>query len=260
MHGGVSFMSLLYRKMIFIFSLFLSILYCQYAGAADLYFSNLLWHVRDGFGGPGPNNWSNKNAWVDANGWLHLKISKIGNKWYCPEVVTDQRFGFGEYWFYTIGDLTNFDPNLVLGLFHYTEPDIGPDGTNEIDIEFSRWGDPNFPPGGYTVYPAVTGFSPVNKVFNFSLSGTYTTHGYVWNSTNILFRSGHGHYTNYPKLIFSWNFAPVNFTKRIPQRPMPLHLNFWLLNGWAPTNGQAREIIIRQVCYKPLVGVGNCPT
>lgn len=221
-------------------------------------FSNLLWHVRDGFGGPGPNNWSSNNAFVDANGFLHLKITRVNNKWYCPEIYTDKRLGFGKYYFYTIGVLNNLDQNIIFGLFHYTTPDIGPDGTNEIDIEFSRWGDPNFPPGGYTVWPAVTGFKPSNLTFNFTQSGTYTTHGYTWHNDNILFQSGHGHYPNYPLPIKSWRFAPANFTKLIPQHPMPMHINLWLLQGKPPVNGQELELVIKKFCYVPDIGTGNC--
>lgn len=223
-----------------------------------LYFSNLLWHVKEGRGGPGPNNWSRNNVWVDASGRLHLKISKINGVWYCPEVYTDKRLGFGEYTFYTIGRIDTLDRNLVLGLFHYTTPDIGPDTTNEIDIEFARWGDPNHPIGNYTVWPAVTGIRPTTHVFNVSLDGTYTTHGYHWSSQSISFKSGYGHYPNFPYLIHAWRYAPSDYTRRIPQHAMPMHLNFWLLRGMPPINGQEAEIIISKFCYKPVVGVGNC--
>ena len=48
--------------------------------------------------------------------------------------------GFGRYQFQVIGRIDQLDPNVVLGLFKYPTPDVGPDGTNEIDIEFAQWG------------------------------------------------------------------------------------------------------------------------
>jgi hypothetical protein len=55
-------------------------------------------------------------------------------------VFLDQRFGFGRYEFRLLGRPDQFDDNVVLGLFNYTVPEVGPDGTNEIDIEFATWG------------------------------------------------------------------------------------------------------------------------
>ena len=52
-----------------------------------------------------------------------------------------------------------FDRNIILGLFNYpNSPSIGPDGTNEIDIEFAQWGDPNNPNRlNWVVYPPALG-------------------------------------------------------------------------------------------------------
>src|SRR5262245_430753 len=52
--------------------------------------SGIPWHVTSGMGiNPGPNNWSRANAFVDANGDLHLAITKVNGTWYCGEVWTD---------------------------------------------------------------------------------------------------------------------------------------------------------------------------
>jgi len=107
--------------------------------------------------GPGPNNWNENNVWVDQGGYLHLKLTKQGDRWYCAEVLTKDRLGFGRYQFWVVGRLDRLDPNVVLGLFNYPTPDVGPDGTNEIDIEFAQWGKPEAPIGNYTVWPAREG-------------------------------------------------------------------------------------------------------
>ena len=39
----------------------------------------------------------------------------------------------------------------------YPTPDVGPDGTHEIDIEFAKWGVPDAKIGNYTVWPVKRG-------------------------------------------------------------------------------------------------------
>ena len=63
------------------------------------------------------------------------------------------RLGFGTYQFKVIGRPDLFDDNVVLGLFNYTRPDVGPDATNEIDIEFAKWGGSQSQMGNWAVYP-----------------------------------------------------------------------------------------------------------
>jgi hypothetical protein len=92
--------------------------------------------------GRGPNMWDDGNAQVDDKGYLHLKITAGDPKWHCVELTTRQRLGFGRYQFQVIGRIDKFDPNVVLGLFNYPTPDVGQDGTNEIDIEFAQFRPP----------------------------------------------------------------------------------------------------------------------
>ena len=118
-------------------------------------FSGYVWDVRQaGTGGPGPNCWDPKSVQVDASGRLHLRLTRRDGQWRCAEVSTQKSFGFGRYEFDIVGPLDKFDPNVVLGLFDYPNPGQGPDGTNEIDIEYSRWGKPSALPASATIYPA----------------------------------------------------------------------------------------------------------
>ena len=129
--------------------------------ATDIAFSGYNWTIRpSGRGGPGPNNWDPTNVFVDANGYLHLKITQNKSKWSCAEVYTTVspntntgRLGFGRYQFQTGSRIDTLDPNVVLGLFNYPTSDVGPDGTNEIDIEYARWGNASWPNGNFTVWP-----------------------------------------------------------------------------------------------------------
>jgi hypothetical protein len=132
-------------------------------GASQIVFSGHTFEVRDGGGGPGPNAWSNQNVWVDANGWLHLKISQQAGQWSCAEIWSDEALGFGAYQFKIAGHPEALDRNIVLGLFNYPTPDIGPDGTNEIDIEFATWGASQPQHGNWTVWPVQADRVPVAR-------------------------------------------------------------------------------------------------
>ncbi|HXJ92437.1 MAG TPA: Mu transposase C-terminal domain-containing protein [Terriglobia bacterium] len=139
--------------------------------------------------GPGPNNWNENNVWVDQGGHLHLKLTRQGDRWYCAEVLSKDRMGFGRYQFWIEGRVDRLDPNVVLGLLNYPTPDVGPDGTNEIDIEFAGWGKPEAPVCNYTVWPARAGLRRANKRFPVELKDEYTSHTFIWNSAGVTFQT-----------------------------------------------------------------------
>jgi hypothetical protein len=212
---------------------------------SQIQWSGFTWNVRNGTGGPGPNNWlaTTSNIWVDAQGNLHLKILKIGNEWYCSELSLQQSLGYGEYTFQLSSNPENFDKNVVVGLFTY-ESD-----TREIDLEFSRWGFESNPVGWYVVQPS-TPDSRSNFLLN--LTGDYSTHKFHWGPTEIIFQSIHGHYQNLPNedyLINQWIYQGSQIPPFGNER---LHLNFWLNQGTPPSNQQEVEVVIKSFTYNPL--------
>ena len=134
---------------------------------------------------------------------------------------------------------------LVTGFFlHRDTP------RQEIDIEFAHWGDPLSPIDNYTVYPAQVGTRPTTRSFPFRLSGVgNSTHTLTWTSTSVLFQSFRGSNVN-PSV--SWLFQPRDPQSRIPQIPLPVHINLWLFQGQAPLNGQDVEVIIRAFTFTPM--------
>ena len=217
------------------------------AHAQKLQWSGLEWEVKSGDGlGPGPNHWRRENVWVDKQGRLHLRIKNDKGVWTCGEVQSVKKFWFGEYRFEIVGRPDKFDPNIVLGLFHYPTADIGPDGTNEIDIEFSHWGDPAYPIGNYTVWPADAAIKQTSHTFSMALSGDFSTHSYRWQADSIVFGAFDGRGPD-AKSLAAWTFRPTNPQAVIGQKPMPLLLNLWLMSGHAPTDGKNVEIIIAKV-------------
>lgn len=221
------------------------------AGAATLQFSGYTWEVRSGEGGPGPCHWNPANAFVDAAGQLHLKLSQEDGVWSCAEVslADTNRLGFGVYQFEVIGAIDRLDRNVVLGLFNYPPPDVGPDSTNEIDVEIARWGDLANPNLNFTVWPTRDNLLPQGKVYEFSLAGTYTTHRFTWRSNGILFQSLNGHRSDNRSPIARWQFSPKQPARYVPQRPLPVHINLWLFDGNPPPDGREVEIVISKFSY-----------
>lgn len=218
---------------------------------ATISFGGYDWAVRSGAGGPGPNRWEESNVWLDAAGFLHLKIRVRDGTWSCAEVTLQKRLGFGRYQFQIDGPIDAFDPNVVLGLFNYPTRDVGGDETHEIDIEFARWGNPKAPIGNFTVWPVEKALKPTSKTFEFRLTGPGSTHRFHWSPTRVFYQSLQGHRDDDQELISDWNFAPPDSVKRIAQHPLPLHINLWLFQGRPPKDMKEVEVVIRSVRFTP---------
>ena len=220
-------------------------------GAGTVRFANYDWTVKSGTGGPGPNLWDERNVWVDEQGYLHLRISRLDDRWSCAEVVLQQRLGFGAYEFEVSGRIDRLDDNVVLGLFNYPPADVGPDATHEIDIEFARWGRAENPAGNFVVWPAQTGLRQQAKTFAFTLDHELTLHRFIWSPTQVRFGSWRGQAARPSEELGSWTFSPPDPAASISTQPMPVHLNLWLFQGRPPTNGQEVEMVIRAFRFTP---------
>ena len=122
------------------------------AGARTISWSGYTWDVRGpGFGGPGPNHWSDSEANVRVEGTdLVLSIVRdAAGRWTSAEVDNQQHFGYGTYRWIVASDLSDLDMYEVLGMFTYGGSDPS---NNEIDIEASHWGDLAWPTGSATVW------------------------------------------------------------------------------------------------------------
>jgi hypothetical protein len=228
-----------------------------------LTFSGYEWDVRaSGTGGPGPNIWDDNNAYVDRAGRLHLQLTTVTNtsgnaEWHCVELATQLRLGFGRCQFQLIGRIDQLDRNVVLGLFKYPTPDVGPDGTNEIDIEFAQWGRATGNNADYVVFPQSPPRAHGDNVeFAVALHGSYTTHRVLWQSTQVGLQSLAGHRDDDNNEIQSWQYAPSD-TRLIPQLPTPVRMNLWLFRGMAPSNGEEVEIVISQFGFTPFDPPGD---
>jgi hypothetical protein len=222
------------------------------AAAKTIYFAGYHWTVKSGGHlGPGPNSWDEDNVWVDQEGYLHLALTNRGGQWYCSEVSMADRLGFGHYQFWLVGRIDRLDPNVVFGLFSYPTPDVGPDGTHEIDIEFSMWGRQQAPIGNYTVWPAKRGLTPAHKTFPVELNGDYTTQRFIRSAASVMFESLRGHRDDEAGQFATWLYQPADPASYVGDQPLPVQINLWLFRGQPPQNGQEVELIVRSFKFTP---------
>jgi hypothetical protein len=221
------------------------------AGAPTVHFAGYDWLVRTYGGGPGPNHWRAANVTVDAAG-LHLAIARDGEVWTAAEVVMlGPPLGFGTYEFSVAGDLAALAPNIVLGLFNFPGSDaVGPAGTNEIDIELTQWGSGDNPHRlNWTVHPPVPGPGPAHLDAPFPATAPLTTHRFAWSPTAIAYASFDGPPDGPPAA--RWTYAPPDPARTIPQRPLVVHVNFWLLDGLPPADGRPAAITLADFRFTP---------
>ncbi|MDN3581012.1 glycoside hydrolase family 16 protein [Mucilaginibacter flavus] len=220
--------------------------------ASTLSFGGYTWVINAPAGQtyPGPNYWNASYAWVDANGWLHLKAAynSATGHWECAEVYTTASLGYGTYQWQVEGAIGSFDKNIVLGMYNYS----GNDQHDEMDIEIARWGNAAWDNLNYTIWPA-TGVTASPGVYTASFTtpnGTYTTHRFKRTSTSVKLQSLYGFQDGDANQFQTATFNSPGTS--ISTLSMPVHMNLWLYGGSAPTNGQNVEIIIHSFKFTAL--------
>lgn len=245
----------------------------------DIFFSGYYWKLKDSDVnrvGPGPNRFSKStdNIWLDANGMLHLKITKRNNIWYCSEAITVKEFGYGTYVFTTASDLTIMKEKEVLGLFTWNDYSFQQEGNSEIDVELARWNNTtdsllltySVQPVWFS-QPAPYAERTRKPQMQVSKLKRTCTHVMKWTPTLVTWESFEG--DSYPTTatpIASWSFDDTNISRRKlegnrtsepiiipgPADSTNARINLWLLNGQAPANNQETEVVIKSFRYIPL--------
>lgn len=245
--------------------------------SGDIFFSGYGWNKKaSSFPvGPGPNffSGSDKNVWLDANGYLHLKITKENGQWRAAELISTANMGYGTYIFTVASNLTTFDKKVVLGLFTWDDNTFYEQANSEVDIEFSRWDN------GTDTLLTTFGVQPIifdnpepynerksKPLMQVSTLKGVTTHAFTWKSDEIRWVSYVG--DTYPgtQEIGNWRFDLTNQPRTkieggkvsnpivipAPGQTTNARMNLWLLGGQAPTNGQEIEVVMKSFKYIPM--------
>jgi len=227
----------------------------DFPGGRTVSFGGRSWRVKgDGYYGPGPSLFSDSEScvWVDPNNRMHLTIKYIGGAWYSTEVALEEALGYGDYIFTTLGRLDLLHVNAVLGLFLWEyfscyDPANGWwNPYNEIDVEFSRWGNAANAPGQFVAQP----YDYPGNIDRFGATfsdGELTSHAFRWLSDRVEFRSWRGgpNDESPANMIHEWTYAGPHIPR--PEQPR-VHMNLWQFNGPPSAN---QEVVIDKFTFVP---------
>ena len=204
----------------------------------------MTWAAKRGWGGPGPNVWSDDQAavFVDrATGALHLRaIATQARKssarvFNCSEVALTTPLGFGTYEWDVVGDasaLGGADPHVVLGMFLYKND------TEELDIELARWGNSSTHAHNAD-FVNQPGTGAGNRGFWTLPPGhAQTTYRIQWNATAVVWTAFSPQRSGQP-------FAQQVSRSNVPadEEGMLVHLNLWMFQGKATAIPDVIEVI-----------------
>jgi hypothetical protein len=153
--------------------------------AKTLHFSGYEWEVRRTLGSSNAsqNLYDPANAWVDRNGFLHLRIARRGSGWTSADMRLSNSLGYGSYRF-VVRNLSDLEPAAILSIS--TRDDSGP--YREMDIQIGRWGETAGENAQYVVQPY---YVPANIVRFMAPAGTLT-YSMIWESGRAFFQTVRG--------------------------------------------------------------------
>lgn len=157
--------------------------------STTLQFSGYQWEVRRAFADPEGSKqlYDPDNAWTDKSGFLHLRISRQQENWASADVRLSRSLGYGSYRF-VVQDVSHLEPAAVFALF--TWDDLGP--SREMDIEISKWGEPDNKNGQFVVQPWIV---PQNTV-RFNTPPGNLTYWMDWKPGRVAFKIVRGSSSN----------------------------------------------------------------
>lgn len=122
-------------------------------------------------------------VWTDADGHLHLQVSKEGKDWTRAEVAARRSLGYGTYSF-TIRDMPVLEPATALRMFTWDQDEAG-QNHREMDIELSRWGDGTIKNAQFVVQP----YYVAANAFRFEAPGGSMRHSFRWEAGRVRFQT-----------------------------------------------------------------------
>jgi hypothetical protein len=147
-------------------------------------FSGYDWEVRKAPGDRGgANDYDARNAWVDDGGLLHLLLAERDGRWTSAEIKLTRSLGYGTYTF-VVHDTSRLDPAAALGFLTWDQ--LGPEQNHrELDIEISRWGNPDNKDAQYVIQPHYV----AANVYRFKEPSGHLTHSFRWEPDRALFQT-----------------------------------------------------------------------
>jgi hypothetical protein len=207
-----------------------------------LTFSGYEWEVRQiPSDRGGQNDYDPANAWTDAEGLLHLKLARRNGHWTSAEIILTRALGYGTYAF-TVRDTSTMDPAAAFGMFTWDEEGID-QNHRELDIDISRWGDPDIPNAQFVLQPY---YVPAN-VARFAAPAGTLTHAFRWEPGRASFRTTRGRQAMAGDVV-----AQHVFTSGVPSPGNErVRLNLYRFRYAAQPPQAEVEVVVERFQYLP---------
>lgn len=208
-----------------------------------LHFSGYEWEIRGlpSNRGGASNTYDPANAWTDDNGKLHLQIAQGLGQWTCAEVSLTRSLGYGTYLF-DVHDVSPLEPATVFGMFTWDDSNTDPEH-RELDMEISRWGDPDNKNSQYVVQPY---YIPANVV-RFTTPSGPITYSFRWEPGRVTFRTA--------RKSAGRAEAPLSESVFTSGVPMPgseeVHINLYVYAKSKKPLSRESEVVIDKFEYLP---------
>jgi hypothetical protein len=200
-------------------------------------FSGYQWRLRDAPSSRGGQNlYSSSNISVDAQGAMHVRISKTEKDWTCAEASLTQNLGYGTYEFVVRG-LEKLEPAAIFSMFTYDYAS-GTLRNREMDIDIGRWGDPANKNAQYALQP----FDVATNVHRFNVPAGPLTFSLHWEQGRIAFRTVRG-----AKLV-----SEHAFTAGVPPPGIEsIRIALYIFRAGAVKLQHPMEVVIERFTYYP---------
>ena len=205
----------------------------------EIVFAGQTWTVKKSLVrvGPGNNMFSDSadNIFVDAQGRLHLRITKRDGVWQAAEVISKRPVTYGRY-SVRLDSLPALDRNVVFGAFTWTDADRK---ARELDLlEIGMFGRAS---DGTNAQYVVQPWNVTGNLMRIALPPIApTTHTMDWTAGEVRFASTNTLGTKLAEWTYAGSAVPLADSDQTRFR-----LNLWLLAP--PTNDQEAEVIISDV-------------
>ncbi len=175
----------------------------------------------------------NSAAWTDDSGFLHLHVAKQRNQWVNAAVKLSRSLGYGSYRF-VVRDISHLEPAAVFAL--YTFDYLGP--SREMDVEISRWGEPEDKNAQYVIQPYVV---PANTI-RFAAPAGLLTYWIDWKPGQVTFKTVKG--SNVVEEHVFTSGVPSAGNERI-------HINLWVYGNRRRPVQHEFEVVIEKFEFLP---------
>ena len=178
------------------------------------------------------------NAWVDAKGFLHLKMERRNEEWHCAEVIMNRSLGYGTYRF-VVEDVSHMSVAAVMGMYTFDEFGVD-ENRNELDVELGHWGNPDRENSEYVVQPY---YVPENEVRFNAPPGTLT-YSFRWQPDSAAFRTTRG--------AAGSPLSDHTFTSGIPRASgQTVHMDLYDYHYSKNSVHEPAEVVIEKFEYLP---------